>query len=123
VTYENYNQMNSSKRILDLIGRRKMLAKDLKDLLESRYVTSEEVAKKIGVSPQHLNEIVEGRAISDDTESRIWQYFASSLEKWGSMKNRYDLKEASGYIKKAKRQLPSLKRELRAAVRARSRYS
>lgn len=55
-------------------------------------LSSNALARAIGVTPARLNEIVrERRGISADTALRLARYFGSSVELWMNLQRRYDV--------------------------------
>ncbi len=55
-------------------------------------LSSNALARAIGVTPARVNEIVrERRGISADTALRLARYFGSSVEVWMNLQRRYDV--------------------------------
>ena len=55
-------------------------------------LSSNSLAKAIGVTPARINEIVRGRrGISADTALRLSRYFGTDAQSWMNLQQRYDL--------------------------------
>jgi addiction module HigA family antidote len=58
-------------------------------------LSSNALAKAIGVTPARINEIVcERRGISADTALRLGRYFGTDAQSWMNLQQRYDLESA-----------------------------
>jgi addiction module HigA family antidote len=68
----------------------------LKDEFLTEYSLSQnELARAIGISPNRITEIVNGRRrITADTALRLGLYFGNSAEFWMNLQSHYDLKLA-----------------------------
>ncbi len=59
------------------------------------------LAKALHLSPSRVNDIVlERRGISADTAVRLERYFGSSAQFWLNLQSAYDLRKASGAIRR-----------------------
>ena len=85
----------------------------LKDEFLTEYRLSQnELAKAVGISPNRIAEIVNGRRrITADTALRLGLYFGNSAEFWMNLQTHYDLKMA-------RREIPVEDIERIAAARA-----
>src|SRR5205085_6336308 len=73
----------------------------LEDFMKPHGLTSDRVAKDIGVPPLRINQIVKGeRGISADTALRLARYFGTSAEVWARMQARYELEVAQGQLER-----------------------
>jgi antitoxin HigA-1 len=62
------------------------------EFLEPLGMTPYALAKKIGVDPPRVYEVIRGkRAISADTALRLGRYFGTSAEFWLNLQSHYDL--------------------------------
>src|SRR5882724_8560130 len=68
----------------------------LKEEFLAEYGLSQnELAKAVGISPNRITEIVNGRRrITADTALRLGLYFGNSAEFWMNLQTHYDLKIA-----------------------------
>jgi antitoxin HigA-1 len=68
----------------------------LKEGFLTEYGLSQnELARAVGISPNHITEIVNGRRwITADTALRLGLYFGNSAEFWMNIQAHYDLKMA-----------------------------
>ncbi|WP_092750182.1 HigA family addiction module antitoxin, partial [Acinetobacter boissieri] len=58
-------------------------------------LSSNALAKKLGVTPTRINDIVlERRAITADTALRLARFFGGDAESWLNLQHLYDLKIA-----------------------------
>ncbi|HRP98692.1 MAG TPA: HigA family addiction module antitoxin [Rhodocyclaceae bacterium] len=58
-------------------------------------LTSNAVARALGVTTARINEIVrERRGITADTALRLGRYFGTSVELWLNLQRRYDVERA-----------------------------
>jgi addiction module HigA family antidote len=58
-------------------------------------LSSNALAKAIGVTPARINEIVrERRGISADTALRLARYFGTDAQSWMNLQQRHDLESA-----------------------------
>lgn len=63
------------------------------DYLEPLQMSSNALAKAIGVTPAHINEIVrEERGITAETALRLAKYFGSSAKFWLNLQTTYELR-------------------------------
>jgi addiction module HigA family antidote len=84
----------------------------LKDYLEPLEITQLAFAKRIGVTPARLNEIIKGkRAITPDTALRLERVLGTSAGSWLNMQLILDLYDAqhSGGAKEYVRLKPLIK--------------
>jgi addiction module HigA family antidote len=77
----------------------------LADELEELGVTPTELSRQIGVPPNRVTQIIQGkRAITGDTALRFGHWFKTSAEFWLNLQMAYDLrvaeKELAAVIKK-----------------------
>lgn len=75
------------------------------DFMAPYGLSSNALAKAIGVTAARINEIVRGRrGITADTALRLARYFGTDAESWMNLQDRYELtvarNEAAGEIKK-----------------------
>ena len=64
----------------------------LTEILEELGITQYRLAKTIGASPRHINEIAHGnRSITADTALRIGKALGMSPEYWLNLQRTYDL--------------------------------
>lgn len=83
------------------------LAEELKAL----DMSAAELARKIGVPPNRVTQILNGsRAITGDTALRLAHFFGTSAQFWLNLQALYDLRRAEGKIGKSIKALPKLKR-------------
>ncbi len=67
----------------------------LEEFMMPLSLTQNHLAREIGVSDRHLNEIVHGkRSITIDTALRLAKYFEMSPQFWMGLQDDYDLEEA-----------------------------
>lgn len=73
----------------------------LKEEFLAEYGLSQnQLAKAIGISPNRITEIVNGRRrITVDTALRLGRYFDNSPEFWMNLQGHYDLKMARKNLK------------------------
>src|SRR5271167_2101002 len=73
----------------------------LKEEFLTEYGLSQnELAKAVGISPNRITEIVNGRRrITSDTALRLGLYFGNSAEFWMNLQTHYDLKMAKRNLK------------------------
>jgi addiction module HigA family antidote len=77
----------------------------LADELDELGVTPTELSRQIGVPPNRVTQIIQGkRGITGDTALRLGHWFRTSAEFWLNLQTAYDLrvaeKELSALIKK-----------------------
>jgi addiction module HigA family antidote len=83
------------------------LAEELKAL----DMSAAELARKIGVPPNRVTQILNGtRAITGDTALRLAHFFGTSAQFWLNLQSLYDLRLAEGKVGKSIKSLPTLKR-------------
>lgn len=66
----------------------------LEEFLIPMHISQNMLARKIGVSPRRINEIVhKNRGITVDTDLRLSRYFGISEGFWIGLQSDYDLEE------------------------------
>ena len=66
----------------------------LEEFMMPLSLTQNHLAKELGVSDRHLNEIIlDKRSITADTALRLAKYFEMSPQFWMGLQNDYDLEE------------------------------
>ena len=76
-------------RRLDLVHPGEVLKHDF---MEPLGLSSNALAKAVGVTPARINEIVRGRrGISAETALRLARYFNTDAQSWMNLQVRYDL--------------------------------
>jgi len=67
----------------------------LEEFLEPLGISQNRLARKVGVPPRRINEIVLGkRSVTPDTALRLSRYFGNSSRFWLGLQLDYDLEEA-----------------------------
>ena len=67
----------------------------LAEILEELGISQYRLAKRIGVAPRRINEIVHGRrAVTADTALRIGRALGMTAESWMDLQRLYDLDRA-----------------------------
>ncbi len=62
------------------------------DFMEPFALSSNALAKAIGVTPARINEIVRGRrGITAETALRLARYFRTDAQSWMNLQDRYEL--------------------------------
>ncbi|MDE2662098.1 MAG: HigA family addiction module antidote protein [Gemmatimonadales bacterium] len=62
------------------------------DFMEPFALSSNALAKAIGVTPARVNEIVRGRrGITAETALRLARYFGTDAQSWMNLQDRYEL--------------------------------
>ncbi|WP_374012275.1 HigA family addiction module antitoxin [Pseudoxanthomonas koreensis] len=62
------------------------------DFMQPLGLSSNALARAIGVTPARVNEIVRGRrGISADTALRLARYFGTSVDVWMNLQHNYDI--------------------------------
>ena len=62
------------------------------DFMEPLALSSNALAKAIGVTPARVNEIVRGRrGITAETALRLARYFRTDAQSWMNLQDRYEL--------------------------------
>jgi addiction module HigA family antidote len=62
-------------------------------------LSSNALARAIGVTPARINEIVrERRGITAETALRLARYFGTSVDLWMNLQQRYDLERAKDLL-------------------------
>ena len=62
------------------------------DFMEPFALSSNALAKAIGVTPARVNEIVRGRrGITAETALRLARYFRTDAQSWMNLQDRYEL--------------------------------
>ena len=80
----------------------------LKDELSEFGITPTEFARQIGVPPNRVSQIINGkRAITGDTALRFGHWFGVEPEFWLNLQNQFDLVRADQQSGKAIRGLPT----------------
>ncbi len=65
------------------------------DFMEPFALSSNALAKAIGVTPARINEIVRGRrGITAETALRLAKYFGTDAQSWMNLQDRYELRLA-----------------------------
>lgn len=83
------------------------LAEELAEL----KISASELARRLGVPPNRVTEILSGkRAVTGDTALRLAHFFGTSPEFWLNLQGIYDLRVAEKRIGKSLRTLPKLSR-------------
>lgn len=87
----------------------------LADELDELDITPTELSRQIGVPPNRISQIIQGkRAITGDTALRLGHWFKSSAEFWLNLQTAYDLRVASKEVGRTIAKLPT-RPERRAA--------
>ncbi len=87
----------------------------LADELGEFGITPTELSRQIGVPPNRISQIIQGkRAITGDTALRLGHWFKSSAEFWLNLQTAYDLRVASKEVGRTIAKLPT-RPEKRAA--------
>lgn len=82
----------------------KLLADELGDL----GITPSELSRQIGVPPNRISHIIQGkRAITADTALRLGHWFKSSAEFWLNLQMAYDLRVAAKEVGNTIAKLPT----------------
>ena len=72
------------------------------DFMEPFALSSNALAKAIGVTPARVNEIVRGRrGITAETALRLARYFGTDAQSWMSLQDRYELALAERVVAEA----------------------
>lgn len=80
----------------------------LADELAELGVTAAELSRQIGVPPNRLSQIINGkRAITGDTALRLGHWFRTSAEFWLNLQTAYDLRVATEQAGRAIAKLPT----------------
>ena len=80
----------------------------LKDELSELGITPTEFARQIGVPPNRVSQIINGkRAITGDTALRFGHWFGVEPEFWLNLQNQFDLVRANRQSGKAIQGLPT----------------
>lgn len=87
----------------------------LADELDELDITPTELSRQIGVPPNRISQIIQGkRAITGDTALRLGHWFKSSAEFWLNLQTAYDLRVAAKDLGRIISKLPT-RPEKRAA--------
>lgn len=87
----------------------------LADELDELGITPTELSRQIGVPPNRISQIIQGkRAITGDTALRLGHWFKSSAEFWLNLQTAYDLRVAAKEVGRTIAKLPT-RPEKRAA--------
>lgn len=80
----------------------------LADELDELGITPTELSRQIGVPPNRLSQIIQGkRAITGDTALRLGHWFKTSAEFWLNLQTAYDLRVAAKEVGRAIARLPT----------------
>ncbi|MDP2332477.1 MAG: HigA family addiction module antitoxin [Reyranella sp.] len=80
----------------------------LADELGELGITPTELSRQIGVPPNRISQIIQGkRAITGDTALRLGHWFKSSPEFWLNLQTAYDLRVASKEVGRTIAKLPT----------------
>ena len=80
----------------------------LADELVELGITPTELSRQIGVPPNRISQIIQGkRAITGDTALRLGHWFKSSPEFWLNLQTAYDLRVASKEVGRTIAKLPT----------------
>lgn len=80
----------------------------LADELDELDITPTELSRQIGVPPNRISQIIQGkRAITGDTALRLGHWFKSSAEFWLNLQTAYDLRVASKEVGRTISKLPT----------------
>ena len=80
----------------------------LADELDELGITPTELSRQIGVPPNRISQIIQGkRAITGDTALRLGHWFKSSAEFWLNLQTAYDLRVAVKEVGRAIARLPT----------------
>lgn len=80
----------------------------LADELAELNVTAAELSRQIGVPPNRVSQIINGkRAITGDTALRLGHWFRTSAEFWLNLQTAYDLRVATEQAGRAIARLPT----------------
>lgn len=81
-----------------------ILADELKEL----NVTPTELSRQIGVPPNRVSQIIQGkRSVTGDTALRLGHWFKTSAEFWLNLQTAYDIRVASKEIGSVVAKLPT----------------
>lgn len=87
----------------------------LADELGELGITPTELSRQIGVPPNRISQIIQGkRAVTGDTALRLGHWFKSSAEFWLNLQTAYDLRVATKEVGRTIARLPT-RPEKRAA--------
>lgn len=80
----------------------------LADELGELGITPTELSRQIGVPPNRLSQIIQGkRAITGDTALRLGHWFKTSAEFWLNLQTAYDLRVAAKEVGRSIAKLPT----------------
>lgn len=80
----------------------------LADELGELGITPTELSRQIGVPPNRVSQIIQGkRAITGDTALRLGHWFKSSPEFWLNLQSAYDLRVAAKEVGRTIAKLPT----------------
>ena len=72
------------------------------DFMEPFALSSNALARAIGVTPARINEIVRGRrGITAETALRLARYFGTDAQSWMNLQDRYELAVAERRVEDA----------------------
>jgi addiction module HigA family antidote len=75
------------------------------DFMEPFALSSNALAKAIGVTPARINEIVRGRrGITAETALRLARYFRTDAHDWMNLQDRYELAVAERRVGRSQRE-------------------
>lgn len=65
----------------------------ISEIIEEMELTQEEFSKRLGVTPKHLSEIVNGKAkVTPEIAQKLSILLDSSVEMWLNLQMKYDIK-------------------------------
>ena len=83
----------------------------LAEELQALRMSAAELARKLGVPPNRVTQILNGtRSISGDTALRLGHFFGMNAQFWLNLQSIYDLRAAQEKAGKYIQALPKLKR-------------
>lgn len=83
----------------------------LEEYLLPLDMSQNHLAKRLGVPPGRINEIIRGRrSITADTALRLARYFKTTPEFWLNLQHEYDLRMAQNSIGEILKSIPECKR-------------
>ena len=72
------------------------------DFMEPFALSSNALARAVGVTPARINEIVRGRrGITAETALRLARYFRTDAQSWMNLRDRYELAVAKRRVEDA----------------------
>ena len=65
----------------------------ISEIIEEMELTQEEFSKRLGITPKHLSEIVNGKAkVTPEIAQKLSIVLDSSVEMWLNLQMKYDIK-------------------------------